>query len=212
MACRCERRITCPFSVWPLGRSLPAQAIRRRRNHHNGPLVCAVADRGPVVVPLQPERKDRCCGLRCFVYWMLFFAKVGIRSGLSECSVDRKLPPHSVWQAVDARDSLRSARKANMDDLSHITIKMSSLSRRACYKCGNVGHYAEVCSSAERLCYNCKLCTSPVVRLLRPLTRIQVNSPATSLTAALCPVLQRLSNAITARASAMCRLTALLCA
>lgn len=33
---------------------------------------------------------------------------------------------------------------------------MSSLSRRACYKCGNVGHYAEVCSSAERLCYNCE--------------------------------------------------------
>ncbi|RMZ75205.1 hypothetical protein DV738_g5600, partial [Chaetothyriales sp. CBS 135597] len=33
---------------------------------------------------------------------------------------------------------------------------MSSLSRRACYKCGNVGHYAEVCTSAERLCYNCK--------------------------------------------------------
>lgn len=33
---------------------------------------------------------------------------------------------------------------------------MSSLSRRACYKCGNVGHYAEACSSAERLCYNCK--------------------------------------------------------
>lgn len=29
-------------------------------------------------------------------------------------------------------------------------------SRRACYKCGNVGHYAEVCSSNERLCYNCK--------------------------------------------------------
>lgn len=34
--------------------------------------------------------------------------------------------------------------------------KMSSLSRRACYKCDNVGHYAEVCSSSERLCYNCK--------------------------------------------------------
>ncbi|KAG6000898.1 hypothetical protein E4U21_004885 [Claviceps maximensis] len=33
---------------------------------------------------------------------------------------------------------------------------MASLSRRACYKCGNVGHYAEVCSSTERLCYNCK--------------------------------------------------------
>lgn len=39
--------------------------------------------------------------------------------------------------------------------------KMSSLSRRACYKCGNVGHYAEVCSSSERLCYNCMDKTSP---------------------------------------------------
>ncbi|KAM3452060.1 hypothetical protein MY3296_004797 [Beauveria thailandica] len=40
---------------------------------------------------------------------------------------------------------------------SHLKyIVMSSLSRRACYKCGNVGHYAEVCSSSERLCYNCK--------------------------------------------------------
>ncbi|KAK9452285.1 zinc knuckle protein [Limtongia smithiae] len=33
---------------------------------------------------------------------------------------------------------------------------MSSLSKRACYKCGNIGHFAEVCSSPERLCYNCK--------------------------------------------------------
>ena len=51
---------------------------------------------------------------------------------------------------------------------------MSTLTRRACYKCGNVGHYAgepdnlsepflfilnygaEVCSSSERLCYNCE--------------------------------------------------------
>ncbi|KAH8720139.1 Zinc finger protein GIS2 [Beauveria bassiana] len=41
-------------------------------------------------------------------------------------------------------------------DNSHLYIVMSSLSRRACYKCGNVGHYAEVCSSSERLCYNCK--------------------------------------------------------
>ncbi|KAJ5054102.1 uncharacterized protein L3040_000385 [Drepanopeziza brunnea f. sp. 'multigermtubi'] len=39
---------------------------------------------------------------------------------------------------------------------THKLVVMSSLSRRACYKCGNVGHYAEVCSSAERLCYNCK--------------------------------------------------------
>jgi len=40
-------------------------------------------------------------------------------------------------------------------DPIHI-FRMSSLSRRACYKCGNVGHYAEVCTSTERLCYNCK--------------------------------------------------------
>ena len=39
---------------------------------------------------------------------------------------------------------------------THKLIAMSSLSRRACFKCGNVGHFAEVCSSAERLCYNCK--------------------------------------------------------
>lgn len=39
---------------------------------------------------------------------------------------------------------------------THKLVAMASLSRRACYKCGNVGHYAEVCSSAERLCYNCK--------------------------------------------------------
>ncbi len=39
---------------------------------------------------------------------------------------------------------------------THHIVAMSSLSRRACYKCGNVGHYAEVCSSAERLCYNCE--------------------------------------------------------
>ncbi|KAI0206983.1 hypothetical protein F4808DRAFT_16737 [Astrocystis sublimbata] len=50
---------------------------------------------------------------------------------------------------------------------------MSSLSRRACYKCGNVGHYAEVCSSAERLCYNCK---QPGVK--RP--RIQPMSPSSN--------------------------------
>jgi cellular nucleic acid-binding protein len=33
---------------------------------------------------------------------------------------------------------------------------MASLARRACYKCGTVGHFAETCNSTERLCYNCK--------------------------------------------------------
>jgi hypothetical protein len=33
---------------------------------------------------------------------------------------------------------------------------MSSLSRRACYKCGELGHSAEVCDSSKRRCYNCK--------------------------------------------------------
>ncbi|KAK9465181.1 zinc knuckle protein, partial [Lipomyces arxii] len=26
----------------------------------------------------------------------------------------------------------------------------------SCFRCGNIGHFAEVCSSPERLCYNCK--------------------------------------------------------
>jgi cellular nucleic acid-binding protein len=47
-------------------------------------------------------------------------------------------------------------RDADGREQTHKLLAMSNLSRRACYKCGNVGHYAEVCSSAERLCYNCK--------------------------------------------------------
>ncbi|KAH8167459.1 hypothetical protein CIB48_g786 [Xylaria polymorpha] len=54
-------------------------------------------------------------------------------------------------------DGASMGSRANNGTLQiHRLVVMSSLSRRACYKCGNVGHYAEVCSSAERLCYNCK--------------------------------------------------------
>ncbi|KAI9312977.1 hypothetical protein BX666DRAFT_2114992, partial [Dichotomocladium elegans] len=28
--------------------------------------------------------------------------------------------------------------------------------RKSCFKCGNLGHIAEVCPEPERLCYNCK--------------------------------------------------------
>jgi len=30
------------------------------------------------------------------------------------------------------------------------------LSRKGCFKCGNLGHIAENCSSEQRLCYNCR--------------------------------------------------------
>ncbi|KAG4302001.1 hypothetical protein PCK1_001977 [Pneumocystis canis] len=28
--------------------------------------------------------------------------------------------------------------------------------RRACYKCGDLGHFADSCTKTDRLCYNCK--------------------------------------------------------
>lgn len=72
---------------------------------------------------------------------------------------------------------------------------MSSLSRRACYKCGNVGHYAEVCSSSERLCYNCKqpgmLQDNSDMPLEQNAHTRQVMSPTTALTRA--PLRVRLS-------------------
>jgi cellular nucleic acid-binding protein len=64
------------------------------------------------------------------------------------------------------------------------TSNMSSLSRRACFKCGNIGHYAEVCSSSERLCYNCPY--TPQHRYLHADVK-QASSPATSPTDARIP-------------------------
>src|SRR4051794_19486910 len=70
------------------------------------------------------------------------------------------LSPHCVFP-VTCRIPLRApnitlAPPKNLRLTRSLRSNMSSLSRRSCYKCGNLGHYAEVCSSSERLCYNCK--------------------------------------------------------
>ncbi len=74
---------------------------------------------------------------------------------------DQTNAPTHRWKRVieewtDGDHAYVKCRADNGTEQIHRLVAMSSLSRRACYKCGNVGHYAEVCSSAERLCYNCK--------------------------------------------------------
>lgn len=81
-----------------------------------------------------------------------------------------------------------------------------SLSRRACYKCGNVGHYAEVCSSSERLCYNCE--SGSRYAAAKSLTHRQASSPDTSRTSARCLVPLMRSSATTVRDWVMFRPTA----
>ena len=63
--------------------------------------------------------------------------------------LDLRTSPYTASRDTDLTPNFQSRSVAHSSD-------MSSLSRRACYKCGNVGHYAEVCTSTERLCYNCK--------------------------------------------------------
>jgi hypothetical protein len=70
---------------------------------------------------------------------------------------------------------------------------MSSLSRRACFKCGNIGHYAEVCSSSERLCYNCA--HLPHNNAIHA-DQAQASSPATSRTDARIPAPPRVRDSI----------------
>ncbi|KAI1751337.1 hypothetical protein F4782DRAFT_191761 [Xylaria castorea] len=91
----------------------------------------------------------------------------------------------------------------------HRLFTMSSLSRRACYKCGNVGHYAEVCSSAERLCYNCKQPGKLCSRMMHDSARVTNRSPLgeKAMNPTNAPFLERrrLSNATTARGWVMFR-------
>ncbi|CAL8580101.1 gig suppressor [Xanthoria parietina] len=94
---------------------------------------------------------------------------------------------------------------------------MSSLSRRACYKCGNVGHYAEVCTSTERLCYNCKQpghesngCPLPRTTESTCPQTILASEARHSATDA--DSQQQPNSAITAKVSAMCKLIARRCA
>lgn len=65
------------------------------------------------------------------------------------------MTPLHTWTSAHRTYTIQLSDQGKLQ-LSEGEHRMSSLSRRACYKCGNVGHYAEVCSSSERLCYNCK--------------------------------------------------------
>lgn len=91
---------------------------------------------------------------------------------------------------------------------------MSSLSRRACYKCGDLGHHAEACSSPHRLCYNCKQPSEFSHRHAGPRvpktnhTAVQTTSRASALSRAR----PRRSSATTARDSATSKPIAPLCA
>lgn len=75
-----------------------------------------------------------------------------------------------------------------------------------CSRCGSIGHYAEACSSAERLCYNCKQPGEHlmILEILQKLTLGQATSP----TLALFPGPPKPSSATTARDSGTSRLTA----
>lgn len=112
-------------------------------------------------------------------------------------------------------DGASMGSRANNGTLQiHRLVVMSSLSRRACYKCGNVGHYAEVCSSAERLCYNCKQPGKFCSRMIRDRARVTNGSPLgeKAMNPTNVPFLERrrLSSATTARDLAMFRPIALL--
>ena len=119
-------------------------------------------------------------------------------------------PPHRCrkilreWATDDG--SFVTCRADDGSQQTHKLIAMSSLSGRACFKCGNVGHFAEVCSSAERLCYNCKQPGRGPTSLHDVHSNI---SQATSRTAARCHEPPKPSNATIVKVLVTCRVTAL---
>lgn len=84
---------------------------------------------------------------------------------------------------------------------------MSSLSRRACYKCGNVGHYAGMIPMRRIPIHEIDEESQRCARLRRGFATT-ASSQGMSQTAALIRAQQRQSSAITARVSATCRRTA----
>lgn len=97
-----------------------------------------------------------------------------------------------TWTSAHKTYTIRES-DTGIIQLSDGESRMSSLSRRACYKCGNVGHYAEVCSSSERLCYNCKqpgkrrararirTCADRYAQAMRAITALTHGRPRVSL-------------------------------
>lgn len=87
---------------------------------------------------------------------IICFALVAISGMIERAELDIWIAMDSALQDAQCFDDFENMSLTSRSQILETDIKMSSLSRRACYKCGNVGHYAEVCSSSERLCYNCK--------------------------------------------------------
>ncbi|GLB33772.1 putative zinc knuckle protein [Lyophyllum shimeji] len=78
----------------------------------------------------------------------------------------RKLPvwvPCLYWLPQPSRQNLNRGEDLSVAFLEEgeastaVVLRMAyQFSRKGCFKCGNLGHIAENCSSDQRLCYNCR--------------------------------------------------------